>query len=58
MIKIENLHKYYNGDTYQVQALKNVSLSINEGEYLSIMGRSGSGKTTLMNVLLEYIPHD
>ena len=35
----------------QVQALKKVSFSVEEGEYVAIMGESGSGKTTLLNIL-------
>lgn len=51
MIRLNEVNKYYIGDTYKVHALDTVSFSISEGEFLSIMGRSGSGKTTLLNIL-------
>jgi putative ABC transport system ATP-binding protein len=51
MIKLNNVNKVYEGDTYKIQALKNINLDIEEGEFISIMGRSGSGKTTLLNII-------
>ena len=51
IIKTENLTKDYETGTQVVSALRGINLSVEKGEFLSIMGPSGSGKTTLMNII-------
>ncbi|MGE5299508.1 MAG: ABC transporter ATP-binding protein [Acidobacteriota bacterium] len=51
LIETQNINKIYSLGDVEVNALKNVSLSIEKGEFISIMGPSGSGKSTFMNVL-------
>jgi putative ABC transport system ATP-binding protein len=51
MISIRNLHKSYVNGSNSLHVLKGISLEIEEGEMVSIMGASGSGKSTLLNVL-------
>ena len=51
LISIKDMTKTYQVGTQEVHALRGVSLSIEKGEYVSIMGTSGSGKSTLMNMI-------
>lgn len=51
MIKIDNLFKVYRNGSLEVTALRDVSFTVEDKEFVSIMGQSGSGKSTLMNIL-------
>ena len=51
ILKIENLKKYYGTKNNITKAIDNISFSVNEGEFVAIMGPSGSGKSTTMNII-------
>ena len=51
LIRVKNMYKIYNPGENEVRALDDVSLEINRGEFIAIVGHSGSGKSTFMNML-------
>ena len=51
VIRVEEVHKYYELGTNRVHALRGVSVEIGRGEFVAVMGASGSGKSTFMNIL-------
>lgn len=51
ILQLEHIYKDYNQEKFVVPVLKEVSFSVEEGEYVAIMGPSGSGKSTLMNII-------
>lgn len=51
ILELRNIYKNYQQGKMEVPVLKDISLQVEEGEYVAIMGPSGSGKTTLMNII-------
>ena len=51
IIELKGINKIYRTDEVETQALENVNLEVNKGEFLSIMGPSGCGKSTLLNIM-------
>ncbi|HUR47702.1 MAG TPA: ATP-binding cassette domain-containing protein, partial [Candidatus Saccharimonadales bacterium] len=51
VIQLENIHKTYQTGEVSVKAVRGVTLTIERGEFVAVMGASGSGKSTLMNIL-------
>ena len=51
ILKIKNISKDYGIKGFKTNVLKNISLTVNEGDFISIMGPSGAGKTTLLNLM-------
>src|SRR5690606_38608117 len=54
MLNVENINQYYGGS----HTLRSVSLSLNQGECLALLGRNGVGKTTLLKCLMGVLPVD
>jgi putative ABC transport system ATP-binding protein len=51
MLSLQNIEKVYRTDTIETLALNNINLTVEKGEFLSIMGPSGCGKSTLLNIM-------
>ncbi|NCC87949.1 MAG: ABC transporter ATP-binding protein [Clostridia bacterium] len=51
LVNLENIFKIYNPGENEVRALDNISIEIDNGEFVAIVGQSGSGKSTLMNII-------
>lgn len=51
ILKIENIEKYYGNKSSLTKAIDNISMEVEKGEFVAIMGASGSGKTTLLNCI-------
>ncbi len=51
LVEIQDVSKIYNPGENEVRALDHISVTINQGEFVAIIGQSGSGKSTLMNIL-------
>lgn len=58
MLTVSDLHKSYRVGKSTYEVLKGVSLHVEKGEFVAVMGASGSGKTTLLNCISCYIPAD
>ncbi|SJZ45239.1 lipoprotein-releasing system ATP-binding protein [Cetobacterium ceti] len=51
ILKLENLNKKYSGNVDNLHIIRDLNLEVNEGDFISILGKSGSGKSTLLNLI-------
>ena len=51
VLKVSNIEKYYGNKSNITKAINNISFTVEEGEFIGVMGASGSGKTTLLNCI-------
>jgi putative ABC transport system ATP-binding protein len=51
MIQLQKIYKWHNNGNNRVFLLKDINLTVNEGDFISVMGPSGSGKSTLLNII-------
>ena len=51
VLKVENISKIYQAENGEVKAVKDVSFSVEEGEFVSIIGPSGCGKSTVLSII-------
>ena len=51
IIKLTGINKVYRTEEIETQALENVNIEVQKGEFLSVMGPSGCGKSTLLNIM-------
>ena len=57
ILELKNINKTYKGTSETLHILKDLDLVINEGEFVSIIGKSGSGKSTLLKILIGEIDY-
>ena len=51
LLKIENISKIYQAKNGEIEAIKNINFTVNNGEFVSIIGPSGCGKSTLLSII-------
>ena len=58
LLKIENLSVFYQTKKSEIQAIKNLSFSVKQGEFIAIIGKSGCGKTSILSAIAGLIPYN